>query len=171
MPPQHSATATIRVIASTDPAWDHERIELEYAELGKAGLGHTHPYMQYVIGGTRFDLDAPVQWKEGTATPKSYLRSDARPLTWVMRRLRTLELAQCDDVGGREGDLAAFRRALVGIENPPDGLTVPQFNGSQPMLEAVVDGIVEVVGADAVFAAGHAARRASAAPTNAEKKP
>lgn len=167
--PQHSVTAAIRVISSTDPAWDHDRINREYAELEKTGRGFLHPYMQYVIGRTRFDLDAPVQFGEMIATPRSYLLPESRPLSWLMRRLKIVELARCEDIGGNEGKLHAFRLSLLAIENGPTDLKLPD-PGSQPLREAVCDSIVEVLGATAVFAAGAAAMAASAAPTSAEKK-
>ena len=170
MPPQHSVSAAIRVISSTDPAWDHERIDREYAPMKAAGHEERHPYIAYILGDTRYDLDAPVQFPGGEASPRSYLKAEARPLTWVMRRLKITELARCEDVGGNEGRLIAFRLALVGVENPPPEMQLPELSPNHPMREGVVDGLVELVGADAVFAAGAAAMKASAAPTSAEKK-
>lgn len=167
--PQHSATAPIRFIPRTDPAWQLDEFPAEVDELGeRAG---EHPVGRYFRGESRFDLDAPGFAAGEVKTARQYLKADARPTTWLLRRLRIGELARCRDIGGHQGALQAFQLALTGVENPPAGVDVPHAGLARQLSEKQADAIADAIGARVAFEIGEAAMLASEAPTSAEKKP
>jgi hypothetical protein len=174
--PQHSATAPIRFIPRTDPAWHLDEFPAEVEAMGdRAG---EHPIGRYFRGEGRFDLDAAsmagVPEQEGDEAPvrcaRDYLRAGSKPTTWLLRRLRIGELAHCKDTGGHQGALMAFRLALVGVENAPAGVDVPAPSLARQLNEKQADVLAEQLGANVVFDIGEAAMLASQAPTSAEKK-
>lgn len=170
--PQHSVSAAIRVISDSDHAWDNERIAAECNALKESrGQVHEHPVFSYLRGETRFDLDAPAFVLDQKVCAREYLRPDVRPIVWLMRRLRIAEVAACRDIGGRDGQLRAFRKAIRGVENAPPGVTIPPPGLLGEITDAEADAIAEQVGAKLVFEAGESALLASEAPTSAEKKP
>ncbi len=167
--PQHSATAPIRFILVSDPAWDLEPIEAERKRLG--ARSNEHPIPCYFSGEHRFDMDAPGPVDEGTKTPRDYLRPGSKPRAWLLRRLGIVDVARIDDIGGHLGELEAFAAAVIGCENLPDGVTAPEQGSARRLMASQVDDLAAAVGMDEVFAVGKAALLASRAPTSAEKKP
>lgn len=103
-PPTHRVDATPVLILHEDDAWDHARIDREIAEAEAENQRRKdaaekdgaepdlldidgHPYRQYRMGETRFDLDAPVTWRGTVACARDYLDEDKRPVMFVLRRL------------------------------------------------------------------------------------
>lgn len=168
-PPQHSATAQIKIIAKSDPAWDYDRAleEIRYIE-DTGGDTAQHPLFAYLHGRTRYDLDTPAHVGEELRTPRDYLRPGTVPVLWTCRRLRIAEVAECRDLGGRRGQLEAFRLAVTGVSGVD--IEVPQ-GPARSMTERAVEKICEHVGATVVWEVGEAAMVASEAPTASEKKP
>lgn len=166
--PQHSATAPIRFIPRTDPAWQLDDFPAEVDELGERAA--EHPIGRYFRGESRFDLDAPGFAAGEIRSARAYLKADSKPTIWQLRRLRIGELARCRDVGGCQGQLVAFQLALTGVENPPPGLEVPASGLARQLTEKQADALAEQIGARIVFEIGEAAMLASEAPTSAEKK-
>lgn len=109
-PPQHRADAPGRYIHGTDDAWDRERLERET-------LGDDHPFMRYLSGATRYDLDA-----EGV---RDYLRRNGQPVVFVLRRLTHQEYIDCLDIDRTHARLA--KAALLGVVRVEGALTCPKF--------------------------------------------
>lgn len=96
-PPQHRADAEAVLILRQDDAWDHERIEAEIAELveefesgsiaGDDDSRPAHPVEDYWAGRTRFDLDAPRQFRGKVVTAREYLDEAKSPVEFVLRKL------------------------------------------------------------------------------------
>lgn len=138
-PPTHRVDATPILILHEDPAWDHELIDKELedakaeserrkkaaAESGQKPelltLGD-HPYLQYMAGATRFDLDAVCPFRGESKTASDYLRPDAQPTRFVLGRLGWDEHHRCMDVikQGSDGYLKGCRYGLREIENCPE---------------------------------------------------
>lgn len=169
MPPQHSATAQIRFIRSTDPAWDLDCVEEERKRLGKRT--DEHPIPVYFAGESRYDLDAPGPVDGETKSPRQYLRPEVKPRAWLGRRLGIAEVARCHDVGGSMGELEAFAMAVVGCENFPEPAPTIEQGPARRLSASLVDEIAERLGMAEVFEVGRAMLLASRAPTSAEKKP
>lgn len=165
--PQHSATAPIRFISRLDPAWQLDDFPAEVEAMGERAS--EHPIGRYFRGETRFDLDAPGMVGEETKCARDYLREGSKPVTWTLRRMRIGTLAHCKDTGGHQGELQAFRFAIVSVDNAP-GVEVPPLGMAGQLTEKQAEAIAEVVGARIVFEVGAAAMLASEAPTSAEKK-
>lgn len=168
MPPQHNVSASIRIISDSDPAWDSDRIKAEFTALGPRG--NEHPFFAYLRGETRFDLDAPMVLDGQPVKIRDYLKPDVQPIVWLCRRLRGSECAQLTDIGGRDGDLRAFRKAYTGVENGPIGLVPPAPGLAREISEAEADKVAEFVGLRMLFEVGASALLASQAPMSAEKK-
>lgn len=166
--PQHSATAPIRFIPRTDPAWQLDDFPTEVDELGDRAS--EHPIGRYFRGESRFDLDAPGFAGGEVRSARKYLKTDPAPTIWLLRRLRIGELAKCRDMGGHTGALQAFQLALIGVENAPPGVEVPAAGLARQLTEKQADAIADVIGARVAFEIGEAAMLASEAPTSAEKK-
>lgn len=164
--PQHSATAPIRFVSLNDDAWDlaTANAEVEALEDDKKG---DHPVTRYIQGKTRFDLDAPGQVGDETKTPRDYLKAGVEPTIWTLRRLKISELTRCRDMGGRAGQLEAFRLALTDVA--PQRCKIPE--DTVRVQDKALQTIVDAYGAETVWSVGEAALLAAAAPTDAEKKP
>lgn len=159
-PPQHSVTASI--VFLMDQAFDWTNVGAERALMPDSG--NDHPLVAYCAGTTRFDLDAlcPVarvaadgSAELGHARARDYLKPNHGCREWRLRRLRSYEVAQCRDRGGKVGQLAAFALAAG------DG---------KPLTDAQVDALVDTYGMAEVVEVGEAALRASESPKAAEKK-
>ncbi|MEM6988919.1 MAG: hypothetical protein AAF721_00435 [Myxococcota bacterium] len=162
-------TAPSKYIAPDDPAWDSVWVD-ELTELQEAGSGGaaTHAMARYYSGETRFDLNAAG---DDDRTPASYLREGESPVLFSLRRLRMTELTKCRSLDGDAGAELAFRLSCVGIDNGPSGMS---FNPPKPgrlMSDATLQEVADYLGAERIYAAGHAALKASRAPLYAEKKP
>jgi hypothetical protein len=178
-PPQHSADAEIVFISESDPAWDRRYREEIDALTEAKGSSLEHPMVAYYTGRTRFDLDAPgtiVTGEDdggptyGTARPRDYLRPEAVPRTYHLRRMRSLEVARCDDVGGATSALVATSLTLAKIGNGPPGYKLKRKPGV-PMTDGQLDELRDAIGMELVYQIGRAAIRASSSPTAEEGKP
>ena len=159
-PPQHSITASIVFLPAR--AFDWTNVGAERARMPDDG--DAHPLVEYLAGTTRYDLDAPCPVSRiaadgstdlGYACARDYLKPDHGCKEWRLRRLRSYEVAQCRDRGGKVGQLAAF--ALAAGEG-------------KPLTDAQVDALVDTHGLAEVCEVGEAALRASESPKAAEKK-
>lgn len=99
-PPQHRVDAEPVYIDVTDDAWDREGLNAEFEEIDRENKRREeasndgvyeaipkseHPYLQYVGGKTRFDLEAPCFWRGQQKKAADYLSGDAT--RFVLRRL------------------------------------------------------------------------------------
>lgn len=99
-PPQHRADAEPVFVLIEDDAWDQAKIneELEEAEAEnkrreeKSSDGQfeaidlqDHPYLKYISGRTRYDIDAPCIWRGRQRTASEYFEGE--PTKFVLRRL------------------------------------------------------------------------------------
>jgi hypothetical protein len=177
-PPQHSISAEIAFIPESDPAWDR-RYSPELDDLAAFGVPVTdHPLMAYMSGRTRFDLDAPgpIVVREdddgqpvmGVARPRDYLRPDVQPRIFHLRRMRSIEVARCEDVGGATGEIIACQLTLQRIENAPAGYRYRA--GKRVMSDEQVDALRDAIGLETIRQVGRAAMRASSQPTEQEGK-
>lgn len=143
-PPQHSADATPIFIASSDDAWDKDRVARERAALPK---GDRHPLDDYYAGRTRFDLDAPLTLSGQTVTIRDYLREGAAPTVFRLRRVTGLERQQAKAAFQDKGEAAADRRltalwklARAGVVEVVDGFDGKPWDieggGGLPLTEA-----------------------------------
>ena len=163
-PPQHRADAPLLYIPPGDH-WDTNRVIAELDRM-PANERETHPYTQYRSGVTRFDLDAPGG---GGTTPRDYLKPEAAPPTWRLRRLPIREVATCLDLSDHESKMLAFRLGAKGLDPMPEGLAFSPPPG-QACGEHELDAVAEALGTGAVFDVGRAILAASQRPTRAEGK-
>lgn len=160
--PQHSATAAM--VYFTAAAFDHERVRAERDQMADRDA---HPAVVYFAGESRLDLDAPAQVLGEARTARDYLRPGHDLPQWVGQRIRPAHCARCRDLGGRSGDLEAFRlgyqsSSLAGSPVLPIGAA---------LTEQQVDALADAVGVPMLCEVGAAFLRASEAPKAAEKKP
>jgi len=151
--PQHSITAQPRYIRPA--AFDVERCVAERETMPDGGDGH--PLRLYLIGESRYDLDAPGPVNGSMVCARDYLRPDHGCPEWPIRRLKVAEVNHCRDLGGDTGRTAAFARVM----GPP----------GRPISDAKIEEYVDEHGMAEILAVGEAALRASEAPKAAEKKP
>lgn len=116
-PPQHRADAPIVYVHPSDPAWDHDRIKRELADLKKDDKPeHSHPVLRYQHGHTRFDIQAIQDYLGPDATRWYFKRIGA--VDWqVTEGLKESEMAR-----GSRPHTAYFRAlnlALVKVDNGP----------------------------------------------------
>ena len=157
-PPRHRVDAAIQYIERDDPAWNLDKVHEETEGLDGDEL-QGHPWVQYLSGATRFDLE-PV---------RHLLREEATPRTWTLRRLKVTEVSLCLDKGGRRGDEWAFRLAARGLEGCEiEGLKFP--SKGRMLDEVYVEAIAAGLGVGVIHRVGAAALAASQMPTVTEKK-
>lgn len=171
-PPQHSVTAEIEFISRTDPAWDRDRVNRELEEMTDEESAE-HPFVQYHAAGTRYDLDAPGRrpGDDGelvVATCREYLKPEASPRIFRLRRMKAAQVSRCLDIGGRTGEKLGAQMALREITPPIKGLKLK--GRERPLTEDELQRIVDTIGLDTVWEVGAAALDASRAPTEQEKK-
>lgn len=129
-PPQHRADATPVLIINDDDAWDHERIDREFNEIKEINKTREkadrlelsdHPYSRYQSGMTRMDLDARAPWRGENPAAADYLKADAAPVRFTLRRLRWREYHRVIGMigSGTEAALKACQLGLVSVEGEP----------------------------------------------------
>lgn len=157
MPPQHSIHATPTYLHRS--AFDLQRMVDERRRMPNDGDGH--PLVLYFAGESRFDLDAqqPIPGETPDDEPRracarDYLKPDHGCREWKFRRLRPVQVARCNDVGGNVGELQAFAAAC----------------GDKPLTDAEVDAFVDEYGLAAICEVGRAVLLSSTAPKASEKK-
>jgi hypothetical protein len=175
-PPQHNARAPIEYIRKGDPAWsDAYNDELEAVDDASE-----HPMVKYYMGETRYDLDAPGtvtaydeddEEQVATKTPRQYLREDAKPVIFRLKRLRIGEVSRFRDQGARTGAAMAYSLAIKEIDNAPSGVKCDRREGRRTISDRQLEEHAEAFGMQTIWEVGEAALRASEAPSYAEKKP
>lgn len=141
-PPQHRADALGQYIHPLDDAWDETR-----AFGGVFATSVDHPLRRYYAGRTRYDLNA-----EGV---RGFLRPNASPTIFRLRRLTLAEYNQVADIQGEHARYTACARfALVDVDG--EKMTVEQLYELRPSLP---------------FEVGAAAWLYNAPPNESEGKP
>lgn len=111
-------------IPEIDDAWDHDRIAAARKATPK---GDQCAVDRYFEGLTRFDLDAPHTAGGQVEYARDYLRPDATPTVFKLRRVRGRER---DRAAASFGDPALIPAALwrlckLGVVSIADGLDDP----------------------------------------------
>lgn len=113
-PASHRIDASIIFIHELDTAWDRKRIDEETAAMADIA-GAEHPVSVYLVGRTRYDLDAPLAlWSRNedgatatTVTVREYLTGEA-----TIFALRRLKRAEWHDINREiQGTLSAILRS------------------------------------------------------------
>jgi len=163
--PQHSLTAAMRVIPHDDSAWDHDRLNLELPELDKADDLEgklAHPFMQYLHGVTRYDID-------GTPGLLEYLDMSKKPEIWHIRRLKLDEAIRVDACStDLEANALAFAFAVTKVENVDHDITAALADPKRS--EVRIRRLAYDYSKDALETVGAAVRRASEDLREPEKK-
>jgi hypothetical protein len=131
-PPAHSVDDVPTWINTTDPAWDHVRIDAEVAKLREAGAPlDSHPFHFYYSCATRYSLDAkmtiPLALRtEGgpeTATMEDYFRAGEHPTRFELRSVGGRDWAIAGRLLQSQGAFEFARRGLVRVcdAEGPDG--------------------------------------------------
>lgn len=159
-----------------DELADEQRAEAEAScaltDVEKVAARATHPWVRYLQGETRFQLDAPDQGPRGPACAADYIRPDAKPARLHLRRIPWREKAQIDierDLFVRferwaQAGLAGVDAGEVQWRAKPGAETVPE-----DVLAAVCDG-PEGGAANRLIQIAGACKRFSDPPTSAEGK-
>lgn len=127
-PPEHAADATPLYIAPFDDAVDHDRIAKDKTERPD----DEHCTDAYWSGTTRYDVDAPHTIGGSTVTVRHYIKPDAVPTVFKLRRVAPLERqvvmraitdARDPSVKGNSRDLVAgvFRLCRLGVVEVTEG--------------------------------------------------
>lgn len=174
-PPQYGADWPIVFVHDRDDAWDSERIKREQAEMRARDEDPTkHPVARYLVGRTRYHLDAAETLNGETVTVREYLDESKGPTYWHLRRLDLMEWYEVApqwerSVRAGERPLACYRRCcelgLVRVENGPK-LELPGGRPSRADMERLF-ALGQMIPADV----GAAVYWASQPLTDAEGKP
>jgi hypothetical protein len=188
--PRHRVDKQPEYIPIDHPSWDLDRVEEEVADLDHEEQLE-HPFFQYHLGRTRYDLDTE---DDNGKTVREYLQSDIKPEVWKLRRL---DMQEWYDVRalmapGHSAN-AALRACRIGVVEV-SGWDGPELKGlkrkgrlSSEDMETIFtsapgelaeDGFAVVAGVPFMpggleslpVLIGQAVIEASAPPTSAEKK-
>ncbi len=171
-PPEHRADADMLFIPELDDAWDHDRI----AKARKAtSKGDQCAVDRYFEGLTRFDLDAPHTVGGETHRARDFLRPDAVPTVFKLRRVKGNERMRAAVAFGdadRSPD-ALWRLCKLGVVEVAEGLDDPKPWPLDGALQLTDDDVQTIYDAaqGLVHLLGLAVYRASAPLSEDEGKP
>lgn len=182
-PPEHAADATPLYIAEFDDALDEDRIAKERKALKK---GEAHCVDRYYRGETRYDLDAPHTVGGITTCMRDYVRHDAKPTVFKLRRVSGVLYEQTMAVIAADGDpekktdpgdrvAALWKLAQHGVFEVTDGFTGDawKLDGGQGGHALTGDDMQKLFEAEGNLprSLGWAVFRASAPLSEVEKNP
>lgn len=124
-PPEHRADADMLFIPEIDDAWDHDRIAAARKATPK---GDQCAVDRYFEGLTRFDLDAPHTAGGQVEYARDYLRPDATPTVFKLRRVKGSERERARRAFSDplKVEDAFWRLCRLGVVSVADGLDNPE---------------------------------------------